>query len=93
MTKPSVTTHEESNLIRVLEDQILFASQSCLIGEEMTLAKICGKSFWQQFVGTEHNQLGSLMKKLVAARRVPFVFIRTNSSNHAVYERINTKGQ
>lgn len=88
MTNLNLTNKEASSLLQTLEDQVLFASQFCLTGDEQTLAKICGPSFWREFEGTEHNRLGVHMKKLVASKRVPFVFVGTNSANHALYERI-----
>ena len=78
-------TGNDHGLLELLEAQVILSSKSCPKNKELTLSAICGTDFWATFKHGDQNKLGSLMKRFVADRRVPFVFVGTNSENHALY--------
>ena len=89
MSKKSLKASNNQSLSEFLEAQVILSSKSCPKNAEQTLAVICGPDFWAEFDHGESTRFGSLMKKLVATKRVPFVFVGTNSANHALYRRAN----
>lgn len=89
MSKNCSKTCNDLELSELLEAQVILSSKSCPKNEEQTLAVICGHAFWNQFIPGEPNKLGTLMKRLVTNKRVPFVFVGTNSENHALYRLAN----
>ena len=76
-------------LLELLEAQVILSSETCSSEADLTLARICGSNFWNQFIRGEQKNLGTLMKRLVANKLVPFVFVGTNSENHALYRLAN----
>lgn len=80
---------DDHTLLKLLEAQVILSSKPCSPDVELTLAQICGSDFWKEFDRGEANRLGALMKALVASKRVPFVFVRANSANHALYRLAN----
>lgn len=76
-------------LLELLEAQVILSSESCTPDADLTLAQICGSDFWDEFNPGEPNKLGALMKTLVSNKNVPFVFVRANSANHALYRLAN----
>lgn len=82
-------TGNDHGLLELLEAQVILSSETCSSETDLTLAQICGSNFWNQFICEEKRKLGTLMKKLVANKRVPFIFVGTNSENHAFYRLAN----
>ncbi len=85
MSKNCSKTSNDQGLSEFLEAQVILSSETCSSEADLTLAQICGSDFWAEFDHGESTRFGSLMKKLVATKRVPFVFVGTNSANHALY--------
>ena len=85
MSTNFIETGNDHGLSELLEAQVVLSSESCSALADLTLAQICGPDFWAEFDHGESTRFGSLMKRLVATKRVPFVFIGTNSANHALY--------
>lgn len=82
-------TANDHALLELLEAQVILSSETCSLEADLTLARICGSNFWNQFIRGEQKKLGTLMKRLVANKLVPFVFVGTNSENHALYRLAN----
>lgn len=80
---------DDHALLELLEAQVILSSKPCSPDLELTLAQICGSDFWEEFDRGEATRLGALMKTLVANKRVPFIFVRANSANHALYRLAN----
>lgn len=89
MSKNYSITSNDEELSELLEAQVILSSKSCPKNAEQTLAVICGPDFWAEFDHGESTRFGSLMKKLVTKKCVPFIFVRTNSENHALYRLAN----
>ena len=85
MSKNCSKTSNDQGLSEILEAQVILSSETCSSEADLTLAQICGSDFWAEFDHGESTRFGSLMKRLVATKRVPFVFVGTNSANHALY--------
>lgn len=89
MSKKSLKASNNQSLSEFIEAQVILSSETCSSETDLTLAQICGSDFWAEFDRGESTRFGSLMKKLVSSKRVPFIFVRTNSKNHALYRLSN----
>lgn len=89
MSKNCSKTSNDHALLELLEAQVILSSETCSSETDLTLAQICGSDFWAEFDHGDSTRFGSLMKKLVASKRVPFIFVRANSANHALYRLAN----
>lgn len=89
MSKNCSKTCNDHGLSEILEAQVILSSETCSSEADLTLARICGPDFWNEFNSGDPKKLGRIMKRLVANKRVPFVFVGTNSENHALYRLAN----